>query len=333
MAGSDIFRFGITQGARVFYFKMFTEARNDAKLRSLDDAQFRAWFNLLCLAAESETPGTIRTDSERLLALEVAGGDAALLRSTLAALSELHIIEVVAEGETRETPEPFHLVSPVSSRFTAFQERFIRFIAFDRRQSNGAPSKGKTSTDRVRKHRAAKRLRQQDDPAPVDTDMPKRHETETVSETHETPNRVEKSREENSSAPLAGAREDGEPFVSPGTVPEPGPDPDVTNDPGEVRKVAAKAEDLFPMAELGRKVRESARVWPMAWVSLALEEAHAAGVADWRYVLGILRRWRGQGGPDAAPAPRVAGRVGAGTGKPKPSFAEQEEIVRRNLGL
>lgn len=77
------------------WLKLYSEARNDAKLRSLTDAQHRVWFNLLCFAGEQEARGTIPPMPARLLAAEVASADASLLAETLDALSELQIITVV----------------------------------------------------------------------------------------------------------------------------------------------------------------------------------------------------------------------------------------------
>ena len=49
------------------WFKLHTEARNDAKLRSLSDSEHRMWFNLLCFAAEQEKRGTINDWQDSLL--------------------------------------------------------------------------------------------------------------------------------------------------------------------------------------------------------------------------------------------------------------------------
>lgn len=79
---------------KLAWFRVYHEARNDAKLRSLTDAQHRLWFNLLCLASEQAERGTIVVDDYDLLSLEVAGGDDALLQATLDRLVKLRIVEV-----------------------------------------------------------------------------------------------------------------------------------------------------------------------------------------------------------------------------------------------
>src|SRR5690348_18025293 len=75
------------------WFRVYTEARNDAKLRSLSDAQHRVWFNLLCFAAEQPVRGTI-TSPLTVLAIEVASGDRALIIDTLTALQVLNCVTV-----------------------------------------------------------------------------------------------------------------------------------------------------------------------------------------------------------------------------------------------
>lgn len=76
------------------WFRMYYEARTDAKLHSLADDEFRVWFNLLCYAAEQvDDRGAIDTEDGFLVAVEVAGGDEELLHRTLHKLERLRIIE------------------------------------------------------------------------------------------------------------------------------------------------------------------------------------------------------------------------------------------------
>lgn len=74
------------------WFRMYSEARIDAKLDTLTDAQHRVWHRLLCYAAEQEDRGCIAVDDMELLAIEVAKGDVALLAETLARCVKLRII-------------------------------------------------------------------------------------------------------------------------------------------------------------------------------------------------------------------------------------------------
>lgn len=76
------------------WFRMYYEARTDAKLGSLSDAEFRVWFNLLCLAAEGDDErGTVDMSDPFIVAVEVAGGDEELLSRACHALSRLKVIE------------------------------------------------------------------------------------------------------------------------------------------------------------------------------------------------------------------------------------------------
>lgn len=79
------------------WFRMFSEARSDAKLRKLTDPQFRVWFNLLCYASEQDERGVITEMDREILALEVADEDEPLLEETLSRLSRLKIITVTTE--------------------------------------------------------------------------------------------------------------------------------------------------------------------------------------------------------------------------------------------
>ena len=75
------------------WFRLWTEARTDAKLRLLTNAEFRVWFHLLCFAAEQEPRGSINGVPNGKLAAEVSGGKPELLERTLEKLTRLHIVE------------------------------------------------------------------------------------------------------------------------------------------------------------------------------------------------------------------------------------------------
>lgn len=137
------------------WFRMHHEARNDAKLRTLTDAQFRVWFNLLCFASEQPDRGTIESTDDNLLALEVSGGDVDLMNQTIARLQTLRILT-----ESDETVKRCETVSSVSSRFMCVSPRFIAFQNFEKRNGRNVSRNAKTSTERVRKYREAKRLHQ-----------------------------------------------------------------------------------------------------------------------------------------------------------------------------
>jgi len=82
------------------WFRMYSEARNDAKIRSLTDSQHRIWFNLLCLVNEQDNRGTVSGYDPELLAIEVSNGDIDALNETVQLLERLRIIEVTDEEIT-----------------------------------------------------------------------------------------------------------------------------------------------------------------------------------------------------------------------------------------
>jgi len=77
---------------RMPWFRMYHEARNDRKLDTLADDEFRVWHRLLCFASEQEERGVIAYDDLFLLAIEVARGDQELLSHVVTRLSALKII-------------------------------------------------------------------------------------------------------------------------------------------------------------------------------------------------------------------------------------------------
>lgn len=75
------------------WFRLYHEARSDAKLRLLADDEHRVWFDLLCFASEQETRGSVATGEDRFpLAVEVSHGDVDLLARTIARLVKLRIV-------------------------------------------------------------------------------------------------------------------------------------------------------------------------------------------------------------------------------------------------
>ncbi len=110
----------------MLWLRLYSEARNDAKLESLSDEQFRVWFRLLCFANEQPERGSIAGIDEELLAVEVAKGDVELLQETIQRLVKLRILSV---GEDN-----------------------VRFVNWEKRQFQSDDV-----TERVRKHRESKR--------------------------------------------------------------------------------------------------------------------------------------------------------------------------------
>lgn len=112
---------------RMPWFRMWNEARNDPKLELLTDAQHRVWHRLLCFASEQDDRGTIEYRSFKVLAVQVARGDEALLAETLDMLSELEIID--------------------------YADSLISFINWDRRQYDKESDRPDATRDRKRKQR------------------------------------------------------------------------------------------------------------------------------------------------------------------------------------
>lgn len=94
--------------SRLAWFRLYTEARNDRKLESFPDDEFRVWFRLLCYAAENDVRGICPYNGDNtVLAIEVANGDEELLSR---AVKRMALMRMVYEEEG-------HLV------FAAFAER------------------------------------------------------------------------------------------------------------------------------------------------------------------------------------------------------------------
>lgn len=111
------------------WLKLYTEAANDKKLATLDDAQFRVWFNLLCMAGSNEPRGTVEWDDHEILALEVAKCDTSLLLSTLQKLRKLRMIEgedgciTFAKWEKRQSRYPSDEPAATAERQRKRRER------------------------------------------------------------------------------------------------------------------------------------------------------------------------------------------------------------------
>lgn len=80
------------------WYRMYTEARTDTKLRALTKPQHYVWFNLLCLSADQCDRGAIVGYESEFLAVEVADGDETLLAETIERLVKFRILEVVDGG-------------------------------------------------------------------------------------------------------------------------------------------------------------------------------------------------------------------------------------------
>ena len=75
------------------WFRVYHEARNDAKLRSLTDREHRLWFNLLCFASEQASRGVSVYDNLDLLALEISEIDTVTMCNGMKRLVTLRILK------------------------------------------------------------------------------------------------------------------------------------------------------------------------------------------------------------------------------------------------
>lgn len=85
---------------RYEWFRMYSEARTDAKLDALTDAEHRVWHRLMCFASDQPVRGMIQGYDLDLLAVEVAKGDAELLSATVERLARLRVVTADAASLT-----------------------------------------------------------------------------------------------------------------------------------------------------------------------------------------------------------------------------------------
>lgn len=121
------------------WLKLWTEARNDGKLRALSDFEHRIWFRLLCYAAEQEPSGIVRA-SWKLLAAECADGAVDPLQKAVTEMQSLQLVTCVTCN-----------VSEVEITFPSFAKRQAKFPSDDK----------KRVAERVAKCRRNKKMRQQ----------------------------------------------------------------------------------------------------------------------------------------------------------------------------
>jgi hypothetical protein len=249
------------------WFKMFTEARNDAKLRSLTDAQHRTWFRLLCYAAEQAERGKVGPTPLPIVALEVADGSASLLEETCNALQALQCVTW----------------SKCDSGAVE-----IEFLSFDKRQGPKPSDDPGRVRDRVARHRANTRPAKQLAPNDRPTLIPVTPPGNACNALHETCNApvtpLEEIREEKKKTPLP---------------PETGGSAGPSDDP-EILRIANLAADLAGDVSWSCFVCDMAK---MGHPAHAIEQAIQVGVSKGRWnralLMGVLRRMASEGYPRA----------------------------------
>lgn len=236
------------------WFKMFTEARNDAKLRSLTDAQHRTWFRLLCYAAEQGNSGRIGPAPAALIALEVAENNLSLLRETCNALQTLQCVRV--------------------EKCNA-DEIEIEFVHFAERQARKPSDEPERIRQRVVKHRVKERAEKQIGKLPVPSSVERNacnalQKNETP---HVTP--IEEIREEEKRihTPLPPSR--GKDVCADGLEPfEPEPESPQAAWTKEQIHVLDKVSRWWGASNGDRTVGDLLRTYPAALVDEAIDSHH-----------------------------------------------------------
>lgn len=294
------------------WFKLYVEARNDAKLRSLTDAQFRVWFNLLCYASEQSDRGVIEVENDRLLAIEVAQGDVALLDETCNALQALLVVTCVTS--------PLH-------------GRYITFLNFEKRQGVRVTCNAKSSAERVRKHRERKKLGNDETHATgCNDDVTRVTPVTRLEENREEENRRE---EKTPPSPLKGEVDEGD-----AATPE---EPSLRSQ----RKTKVSPEQIQALEEWAREViGERGEVefyftklngwafsYPLDWIETAVlctaagaDKIEPGNLA--RYTGRCLSNWHPHGPPKAERDTAERQRSQGAKGKPRRSAGDYDEILK-----
>lgn len=262
---------------RMVWLKLYDEILEDRKVQTLSGDAFKFWVNVLAIANRQKVRGVLPPveDVAFLLRLSVQEATA-------------NLAQLVALGILDETPDG---LSPHN-----WAER--------QRKSDA------TSTERSRKHREKRdgdATRPQRVPRPSAT-------TGDKNATKCNAQRRERVREENT--PLAPKGDEA--WVSTnGSDPEPTPKALPSEpvrppfDDAELTRVGQRAEKLFPMLDFGMKIRgiagDGPSEFPLSWIDAALTEMHSGDVRNWRYLVGILKRYAADGGPkpSAQSRPRI----------------------------
>jgi len=249
--------------ARMPWFRLYSEARNDAKLRNLADDEHRVWFNLLCLAGETDTRGVIPIDGF-VLAIEVAGGDEDLLVRTIDKLIKLRIIDRDADGH-------------------------VFFAHFQERQYDKPSDQPERVLARVKRHRQAKETPPTPEETPRNADVTPRNAQE------KNKSREEKKRIENTIPPNPPGGGD-QPFdLLVAMCEEIGQDVSVLAESEKKRQLAAGKV----LATAGATEDDIKRM--VRWLS-AQDWVIKGGGVDLKLIAGQHGKWQLNGKPDAPPS-------------------------------
>lgn len=299
------------------WFKAHTEARVDPKLRCLTRDEHYVWFNLLCYAADQPERGTVESFNDQVLAYAVADGDVELLVSTIETLVRLRIVSCVScdDESVSGVSSDDECVSSVSSSVSS---RVITFVNFAKRQyrntSKGEPRAGKTSTERVRKCRVNKKMRQPEvvtEEAPLDetpNETP-RNAVKQERETTDTETDTETEAEKNTPQPPTGGNGGGGDGASLLDRPE---DASMLRSQRKSKATPQQLQALIgwsktvigargEIEDYFMKLPGWACSYPIGWIETAVlcaaakSDIRPGGLAQ--YTNGCLARWLAKGGP------------------------------------
>ena len=107
---------------------------------------------------------------------------------------------------------------------------------------------------------------------------------------------IESKRESKESTRAHEREDDEEPFNAPVHLETKSDAPKVNNDSEEVTKVAAFADQCFPMSDFGIKVRSYASLYPIAWIKEGIQAAFNRNVGNWSYVMKVVQGIEDRGG-------------------------------------
>ena len=160
--------------ARYDWFRIYNEARNDRKLDTLNDREFRCWFNLMCMASEAKSPrGTVPSMAPEVLALEAAHGDRKSLDSCLTKCAALGMIDVQPDGAlqivkwaARQYDKPSDVPEAVSERVARHRNAEKRDVTRSETPCNAEKRAETPPPSRARQRREEERREEETPPSP-----------------------------------------------------------------------------------------------------------------------------------------------------------------------
>lgn len=292
------------------WFRFYHDSIFDPKIQTLPGDLYKAWCNILCLASKHKKRGLIPPVSTISFHLRISEDQ------TQSILDELHQRKLIDKTREGYHAHDWNEWQTSTSANAARQKRY--------RERHKKASDCKRDADRNVTDNASRNATG-DETVTGDTDREREEEKDTPQPPSGGPVCVTETQPEPLPIP-----DDDEPFAAPGVPLAAPPRPPVQNDPAEVRRVAAKAERLFPGLDFGPKVDEVSGDVPMARLDRALEIAHGKGNRRWDYILGIVRRLGSEAAKGDATIPLHAYPAPA---PPKPRELHKARAKHKFIGI